>query len=174
MAEERTGVITFKGKPFTLLGKEVKVGDQAPDFTLIKNDLSEAKLSDYSGKTLLVSVVPSLDTGVCSTQTKRFNEEAGNLPAEVQVLTVSADLPFAQARWCGASDAKNIQTLSDYRGLAFGEAYGVIIKELHLLTRSIFVIGADGKVEYTEIVSEVTQEPDYDKALSALKSTAGV
>ena len=170
--QERKGVITFKGNPLTLIGSEVKVGDTAPDFKLLAKDLSEVTLASSKGKTRFISVVPSLDTPVCELQTKRFNEEASKLPANVVVLTVSMDLPFAQTRFCGAQHADKITCLSDHREASFGKAYGVLIKELHLLTRSIFIIGADDKVQYVEYVKEVTQHPDYDKALNSLKAGA--
>ena len=169
---ERKGVITFKGNALTLIGDEVKVGSKAPDFKLLANDLSEATLANTKGKTRIISVVPSLDTPVCDMQTKRFNQEAGKFPADVVVLTVSTDLPFAQARWCGAADAKNVKTLSDHRDTNFGKAYGVLIKELRLLSRAVFIVGADDKVQYVEYVKEITTHPDYDKALSALKAGA--
>ena len=166
---ERKGAVTFKGNPLTLIGAELKAGDNAPDFKLLANDLSEVTLASSQGKTRLISVVPSLDTPVCDMQTKRFNEEASKLPASVVVLTVSADLPFAQARWCGAAHADKLKTLSDHRDTAFGKAYGVLIKELRLLSRSIFVIGSDNKIQYVEYVKEITQHPNYDKALGAFK-----
>lgn len=169
---ERKGVITFKGNPLTLIGPEIKLGDRAPDFKLLANDLKEITLNHSKGKTRIISVVPSLDTPVCDMQTKRFNEEAGKLPSGVIVLTVSADLPFAQARWCGAANAKNIQILSDHREMAFGKAYGVWIKELRLLSRAIFIVGPDDKIQYVEYVREITQHPDYDKALHSLKAGA--
>ncbi|OGW78800.1 MAG: lipid hydroperoxide peroxidase [Omnitrophica bacterium GWA2_52_8] len=168
--QERKGVVTFKGNPLTLVGPALKAGDKAPDFKLLGGDLSVASLDTFKGKTLLISVVPSLDTPVCSDQSKRFNEEAAKLPASVVVLTVSADLPFAQGRWCGAAGAKNLKTLSDHREVAFGKSYGVLIKELRLLSRSIFIVSPDRKIQYLEIVKEVTQHPDYDKALDALKA----
>ena len=171
--QERKGIITFKGNPLTLVGPEIKVGDQAPDFKLVANDLTEVSLASSNGKTRLISVVPSLDTPVCDQQTKRFNEEAAKLPENITILTVSADLPFAQARWCGAANVSKVQTLSDHRATAFGKAYGVLIKELVLLTRAIFVIGPDDKVQYVEIVKEVTDHPNYDQALGALKTGAG-
>ncbi len=169
---ERKGVVTFKGNPITLVGAEVKTGQKAPDFKVLSNGLAEVTLADFKGKTLLISVVPSLDTPVCDLQTKRFNEEASKLPADVAVVTISVDLPFAQKRWCGASSAAKIQTLSDHRETSFGKAYGAVIKELRLLTRAIFIIDADQTVRYVEYVSEVTQHPDYDKALNALKAGA--
>ena len=166
---ERKGVITFKNNPLTLIGPEVKVGDKAPDFKLLANNLTEVTLASFKGKTRVISVVPSLDTPVCDMQTKRFNQEAVKFSADTIVLTASMDLPFAQARWCGAAGVKNVQTLSDHREASFGRAYGVLIKELRLLARAIFIIGADDKIRYVEYVKEVTQHPDYDKALQALK-----
>ncbi|MRG87708.1 thiol peroxidase [Salinibacillus xinjiangensis] len=159
--------ITFKGNPVTLLGEEVQVGNQAPDFTVLANDLSEKSLKDYQGKKL-ISVVPSLDTGVCDAQTRRFNEEASNLD-NVTVLTVSMDLPFAQKRWCGANGIENVVTLSDHRDGSFGQAYGVLIQELRLLARAVFVVDENNKVTYVEYVSEATNHPDYDAALNAVK-----
>jgi thioredoxin-dependent peroxiredoxin len=160
--------ITFKGNNVTLLGNEVKVGDQAPDFTVLGNDLSEVTLQDSKGSVRLISVVPSLDTGVCDAQTRRFNEEAASL-GNVKVLTVSVDLPFAQKRWCGANGIENVQTLSDHRALSFGEAYGVAIKELRLLARAVFVVDSNDKVTYVEYVSEATDHPNYEAALEAAK-----
>ncbi|WP_270179590.1 thiol peroxidase [Alkalihalobacillus sp. CinArs1] len=159
--------ITFKGTPMTLLGEEVKKGDTAPEFTVLANDLSEKKLSDYSG-VRLISVVPSLDTGVCDAQTRRFNEEGAKLD-NVSVLTISADLPFAQKRWCGAAGIENAITLSDHRDLSFGKGYGVAIEELRLLTRAVFVVNSKDEVVYTEYLSEATDHPDYEKALEAAK-----
>jgi len=160
--------ITFKGNNVTLLGNEVKVGDQAPDFTVLANDLSAVTLQDSKGSVRLISVVPSLDTGVCDAQTRRFNEEASSL-GNVKVLTVSVDLPFAQKRWCGANGIENVQTLSDHRALSFGEAYGVAIKELRLLARAVFVVDSNDKVTYVEYVSEATDHPNYETALEAAK-----
>jgi len=159
--------VTFKGNPVTLVGDEIKVGDQAPDFTVLSNTLETVSLGDYAGKTKLISVVPSLDTGVCSEQTKRFNEEVTNLD-NVQVITVSMDLPFAQARWCGAEGVENIDVLSDHRDADFGQKYGVLIDELRLLTRSIFVIDENDQVTYVEYVSEVGNHPDYEAVLNHL------
>ena len=164
---ERQGAITMKGNPLTLIGPELKAGDLAPDAVLAANDLSEVKLSSFRGKKVIISVVPSLDTPVCDLQTKRFNQEALKLSG-VAVLTISKDLPFAQKRWCGAAGAGAVKTLSDYRG-NFGETYGVLIKGLGLLARSIFVIDEKGKVTYTQLVKEVTSEPNYDEALKAVK-----
>ena len=168
--QERKGVITFKGNPLTLIGGEVKVGDQAPDFKVVAKDLSEVTLASTKGKTRLISVVPSLDTPVCELQTKRFNEEASKLPASVAVLTLSMDLPFAQGRFCTANNADKITVLSDHRDASFGKNYGVLIKELRLDTRAIFIVDADDKVQYVEYVKEVTSHPDYDKALNTLKA----
>jgi thiol peroxidase len=168
---KRQGAATFKGKPLTLVGPQLKVGDKAPDFKLVANDLSEVSLSDFKGKTVVVSVVVSLDTPTCDLQTKRFNEEAGKHPGLAKILTISADLPFAQARWCGASHASQVQTLSDHRELAFGKSYGVLIDELRLLSRAIFVIGPDGKISYVEYLKEITEHPNYEKALAALSNS---
>lgn len=160
--------VTFKGNAVTLLGNEVKVGDQAPDFKVLANDMSEVTLQDTKGQVRLISAVPSLDTGVCDAETRRFNEEAVKLD-NVKVLTVSVDLPFAQKRWCGAAGIENVQTLSDHRELSFGEAYGVAIKELRLLTRAVFVVDSNDKVTYVQYVSEVTDHPDYEAAVEAAK-----
>jgi thiol peroxidase len=169
MAQERTGVITFKGGPLTLVGPEIAVGQKAPDFQLLANDLSTVSLGDSKGTVRLISVVPSLDTPVCDQQTRRFNEEAGALPDGVAVLTVSADLPFAQGRYCGAAGIDKIQTLSDHRDVSFGTSYGVLIKELRLLARAIFVIDKEDTVRHVEYVKEVVEHPDYDAALAAAK-----
>jgi thioredoxin-dependent peroxiredoxin len=165
---ERKGAITFKGNPMTLVGDERKVGDKAPDASLVANDLSEKKLSDFAGQVVILSVVPSLDTGICDKQTRRFNEEAGRLGQAV-VLTVSRDLPFAQKRWCGAAGVEKVQTLSDYRDRTFGTAYGLHIKELGLLARCVMVIDKDGTIRYQELVPEIAQEPNYDAVLAAAK-----
>ncbi|MFD0869997.1 anti-oxidant AhpCTSA family protein [Chlamydia abortus] len=169
MAQERANAATLKGNPITLIGSELKVGDQAPDFTLNQSLVDTASLSDYAGKIKLISVVPSLDTGVCDAQTRRFNEEAGKLGDNVVILTVSVDLPMAQARWCGAAGVDKVVTLSDYKTRSFGEAYGVLIKELQLLMRSIFVLDADNKIQYVEYLSEMTEHPNYEAAIEAVK-----
>jgi thiol peroxidase len=170
MAQERKGAATFQGNPLTLIGAELKAGDKAPDFKLIDNGLKPVTLTDSKGKTRLVSVVPSIDTPVCDLQTKRFNQEASKLPANVAVITVSMDLPFAQGRWCGLAGAEKIQMLSDYQEHTFGQAYGVLIKELKLLSRAVFVIGPDDKIQYVEYVKEVTEHPDYEKVLGFIKA----
>ncbi|WP_026906472.1 thiol peroxidase [Paucisalibacillus globulus] len=161
--------VTFGEKPVTLLGTELKVGDNAPEFKAVSNDLEEKSLSDYKGKIKLISVVPSIDTGVCSIQTNRFNEEAKKLD-NVQIITISMDLPFAQKRWREVNQVETLEMLSDHRDADFGEKFGVLIKELRLLARSIFVVDSNDKVTYAEYVSEVTNHPDYDKALEAAKN----
>ena len=168
LMSERANAITLKGNPMVLLGNEVKVGDAAPDATVVANDLSEVKISSYKGKKLIISAVPSLDTPICDLETKRFNSEAANLKDTV-ILTVSADLPFAQKRWCGAAGATNVVTLSDYRYGSFGENYGVMIKGIKILARCIFVVDAAGKIRYIQLVKEVAQEPNYDEVLKAVK-----
>jgi thiol peroxidase len=169
MAQERTGVATLKGNPITLVGPEIKVGDKAPDFTVNKNLLEQASLADYAGKVKLISIVPSLDTGVCDAQTRRFNEEAAKLGDDVVVLTISVDLPFAQARWCGAAGIDKVITLSDYKNHSFGQAYGVLIKEIHLLMRSIFILDKNDTIQYVEYLSEMTDHPNYENAIEAVK-----
>ncbi|ALS21015.1 MULTISPECIES: thiol peroxidase [Paenibacillus] len=160
---------TLKGNPITLVGTQVKVGDKAPDFTVNKNLLETASLADYAGKVKLISVVPSLDTGVCDAQTRRFNEEAAKLGDNVVVLTISVDLPFAQSRWCGAAGIDKVITLSDYKNHSFGKNYGVLIDELRLLMRSIFVIDANDTIQYVEYLSEMTDHPNYEAAIEAVK-----
>ncbi|MDP4106577.1 MAG: thiol peroxidase [Bacillota bacterium] len=161
--------VTFIGNKVTLLGNEIKVGDKAPNFTVLANDLSEVTLNDTKGQVRLISVVPSLDTGVCDAQTRRFNQEASNL-GDVKILTISVDLPFAQKRWCGAAGVENVQTLSDHRDLSFGEAYGVVMQEFRLLARAIFVVDSNDTVTYVEYVSEGTNHPNYEAALEAVKN----
>ncbi|WP_332651075.1 thiol peroxidase [Lysinibacillus sp. 54212] len=161
---------TFKNNPVTLVGNEVKVGDQAPDFQVLANDLSQVTLKDSEGKIRLISVVPSIDTGVCDAQTRKFNEAAAELGDNVIIYTVSMDLPFAQKRWCGAAGIDQVVTVSDHRDASFGEAYGVLIQSLRLLTRSVFVIDAEGKVAYVEYVPEATNHPNYDGAIEAVKA----
>lgn len=161
--------ITFGGDQVTLVGNEVKEGDQAPDFTVLSNDQKEVKLSDYKGKVKLIAAVPSIDTGVCSEETKRFNEEADKLD-NVHVLTISMDLPFAQQRWCAANGVKNLDTLSDHRLADFGEKYGALIQELRLLARAVFVVDSNDKVTYVEYVSEATNHPGYEAALTAAEN----
>ena len=170
-AQERHGAITFKGNPLTLIGPEVKMGSQAPEFQVLAQDLSTVTLGSFAGKTRLISVTPSLDTPVCDSQTRRLNEEAANLPT-VEILNISMDLPFAQKRWCGTSGVNRVKVLSDHREASFGKAYGALIKELRLLTRAIFIVDAAGIVRYVEYVPEVTNHPNYDAALAAVRHIA--
>lgn len=162
--------VTFKNNPVTLLGNEVKVGDKAPDFTVLANDLSPVTLQDSKGKVRLIISVPSLDTGVCDAETRRFNEEASKLSEDLIVYTVSVDLPFAQKRWCGAAGIDRVVTVSDHRDLSFGKAYGAVIEELRLLARTVFVIDKDDTVKYVEYVEETTNHPNYDAAIEAVKA----
>ena len=167
--EEQKRTVTMKGNPLTLVGNAAKVGQPAPDFEVIANDMSSVKFSSFKGKVCIICSVPSLDTSVCDTETRRFNEEADKLGSNVVVLTISMDLPFAQKRWCGSAGVENVQTLSDHREASFGKAYGVLIKELRLLARAVFVVDADGIIRYTQIVKELTNEPDYTAVLDAVK-----
>ncbi len=166
MAERK---ITMKGDPLTLCGGGVKVGDKAPDFEVTANDLSPVKFSSFSGKVCILSVVPSLDTSVCDTQTRTFNEKASGLSDDLVVLTISMDLPFAQARWCGAAGIDRVVTVSDFNAADFGTKYGMLIKEVRLLGRAVIVVDKSGKVCYVETVEELTTEPNYDAALAAAK-----
>ncbi len=166
---ERKGIITMRGNPLTLVGNEVKVGDASPDFVVLDNNLSPVKFSSFRGKTCILSSVPSLDTPVCDMETRKFNEEAGRLGGDVVILTMSMDLPFAQKRWCAAAGVTKVQTLSDHREASFGMAYGVLIKELRLLARAVFLVDRKGTVQYIQLVKEVTNEPDYTVVLNALK-----
>jgi thiol peroxidase len=167
MAEKRS-TVTFKGQPMTLVGREVKVGSPARPFTLTANDLSDLSDKTYQGKVLVLSVVPSLDTPLCAVQTRTFNERATALSPDVAILTVSMDLPFAQKRFCGAEGINRVVTASDYKHRVFGEAYGVLIAELGLLTRAVFVIDRKGKVTHAEYVPEISREPSYEAALKAV------
>jgi thiol peroxidase len=162
--------ITFKGSPLHLVGVLPSVGQKAPDFTLLANDLTPHGLKDFAGRTLVIASVPSLDTPVCDTEIRRFNKEAAALSDKLRLLAVSCDLPFAQARWCGAAGISAVQSFSDHRDASFGQNYGVLIKELRLLARAIFIIDAQGVVRYVQLVSEMTSEPDYDAALNAAKA----
>ena len=161
--EKRTGVVTFAGNPITLVGPEIKVGQQAPDFTVLSNDLQPKTLKDYEGKVKVISVVPSLDT-------RWFNQDATGLSDNVVVLTISMDLPFAQKRWCGAAGVDKVETLSDHKDASFGTNYGFLIEELRLLSRGVVVINKDNKVTYVEYVPEVTQAVNFDAALEAIKA----
>ena len=166
--EERSGIVTMKGNPLTLLGKVLRVGDPAPDFEVLNNDLQALKFSAYEGKVCIISSVPSLDTPVCDMETRKFNEMAGNISPETQILTISMDLPFAQKRWCGAAGIDKVVTLSDHLQGEFGKAYGVLIKELRLLARAVFVVDQKGKIQHIQIVEEIADEPDYDAVLKAI------
>jgi thioredoxin-dependent peroxiredoxin len=165
---ERPGVITMKGHPLTLEGQEVQVGDLAPDFEVIANDLSSLKFSTLKGTVCVISAVPSLDTPTCDIETRWFNEEAAKLGPEVAILTISMDLPFAQRRWCGAAGVDRVKTYSDHREAAFGQAYGVLIKELRLLARAVFVVDKAGTLRYMQLVKELANEPNYDEVLKAV------
>jgi len=159
----------MKGKPVVLTGDKVKVGDIAPDFVAVGNDLSPVKLSSFRGKVVVIASVPSLDTPVCDVETRRFNVEAGKLGEAVVILTISMDLPFAQKRWCGAAGVDKVVTVSDHREAAFGRAYGVLIEDLRLLARAVFVVDPEGKIRYAEVVKEITSEPDYAAALEVVR-----
>lgn len=169
MSQERTGVATIKGNPLTLIGPELKVGDKAPDATVNVNLVEQAQLSKYDGKVKLISVVPSLDTGVCDAQTRRFNEEAAGLGDDVTILTISMDLPPAQARWCGAAGIDKVIVVSDHNQADFGEKYGVLVKELRLDMRAVFVIDKSNTIQYVEVLKELTEHPNYESALAAVK-----
>lgn len=159
--------VTFQGAPLTLKGNQLKVGDKAPDFTVIDNELNPLKLDDTKGKRVFLSV-PSIDTPVCDMEVRRFNTEASKLN-NVTVYTISMDLPFAQARWCGAAGIENVKTVSDYKDREFGENYGVYINELGLLSRAVFVVDENDKVIYVEYLEEITEEPNYNKVLEVLR-----
>ena len=168
--DERKGIITMRGNPLTLVGNEAKVGDKAPDFVALDNNLSPVAFTSFGGKICIISSVPSLDTPVCDLETRRFNEEASRLDADVVILTISMDLPFAQKRWCASAGVNRVQTLSDHRDASFGMAYGVLIKELRLLARAVFLTDQKGILRYIQLVKEVSKEPDYDEILKALKT----
>ncbi|MEO0079089.1 MAG: thiol peroxidase [candidate division WOR-3 bacterium] len=166
---ERPNLVTLNGKPVTLIGNEVNVGAPAPDFTVVDNNLNPVRLTDFRGKVTVISSVPSLDTPVCDMETRRFNAEAANLGPDVVILTVSMDLPFAQKRWCGAAGVDRVITLSDHREASFGTSYGVLIKELRLLARAVFVVDRQGVIRYHQLVKEVGSEPDYAPILDAVR-----
>ena len=172
--EERGGIVTMNRNSVTLIGPDIKVGDEAPDFIVLDGELLDVKLSDFSGKTKVISVTPSLDTPVCDLQARRFNHEAASLPHDVAVLNISMDLPFAISRFCTVAEIDRVKALSDHRDASFGAAYGVLIKELRLLARSIFIIDKSNVVRYKEIVREQSNHPDYDKALKALGEIYGM
>lgn len=168
--KERVGAVILRDKQLTVLGDQLEVGQAAPEFTLTANDWSEVTLADSAGKVRLISVVPSLETSVCDMQTRRFNEEAAGLSEDVVVLTVSADLPYTQRRWCGAAGVERVQTLSDHHDMNFGNAYGTHIKEMRLEQRSVFVVDRDGRVVYVQYLEQFGQQPDYDAALAAVRT----
>ncbi|MGQ0792670.1 MAG: thiol peroxidase [Deltaproteobacteria bacterium] len=172
MAEERKDAITMGGNPVTLVGGEVKAGDKAPDFHGFQKFASPISLGDLRDKVKVFNVIVSVDTPICDVQTRRFNEEAAKFPGDVEIFTVSMDLPFAMSRYCGAAGIDKIKNISDYKDASFGEAYGVLIKEHRLLARAIFIVDKNDTVKYAEYVKEVTDHPDYDSALSAIKSLA--
>ncbi|MDK1031469.1 MAG: thiol peroxidase [Planctomycetia bacterium] len=167
--KERPGAVKMNGSPLTLVGEEVSIGDAAPNFTVLDGALEPVEFSSFAGKVCIISPVPSLDTPVCDLQTRRFNEEAAALRPGVVVLTISMDLPFAQKRWCASAGIENMRTLSDHRDASFGLAFGMLIKELRLLARGVFVVDGGGRVRYAQIVEELTEEPDYDAALQAVR-----
>jgi thioredoxin-dependent peroxiredoxin len=166
---ERPGIITIHGNPLTLVGEELKVGMPAPDSELLDNDLKPVKLSSFRGKVVIITSVPSLDTPVCDIETRRFNDEAAMLGPEVRIVTISMDLPFAQKRWCGAAGVDKLKTLSDHRQAAFGQAYGLLIKELRLLARAVLIVDGAGTVQYVQLVKEVASEPNYEEVMQALQ-----
>ncbi|MCE5336643.1 MAG: thiol peroxidase [Desulfobacteraceae bacterium] len=163
---ERT--VTMHGNPLSLGGQALKVGDRAPDFNVVDNNLGKTGLSAFRDKVLVISAVPSLDTPVCDVETRRFNVEAGKLGKDVAVLTISMDLPFAQKRWCGAAGVSNVTTLSDHADASFGLSYGVLLKDLRLLARAVFVVDKGGIIRHAEVVDEITKEPDYEACLKAV------
>jgi len=167
--KERTGIITMRGNPLTLVGHELKAGDLAPDFTVLDNNLSPVQFSSFRGKICILSSVPSLDTPVCDMETRKFNEEADHLSSDVVILTISMDLPFAQKRWCASAGVNKVKTLSDHLDASFGTSYGVLIKELRLFARAVFIVDRKGIIQYIQLVKELSNEPDYRAILEALK-----
>jgi len=170
---ERKGIVTFQGKPLTLVGPELKIEDKAPDFAVLDSELKEFRLKDFSGKTKVISVTPSLDTPVCDMQARRFNQEAVKMGGDVTVLNISMDLPFAISRFCAAAGIDKVKGLSDHRDASFGTSYGVLIKELRLLARAVFIVDKHDVVRYKEIVPEITTLPDFEAALLVIKQVSG-
>ncbi len=166
---ERTGVVMFQGNPLTLVGEERKTGDRAPDFTVQDHDLKTVTLKDFAGKVMVLSAVPSLDTPVCDRETRRFGKEAEGFGPDVVMATISMDLPFAQSRWCMEHDVSNIKMLSDHREASFGLGYGILVKELRLLARAVFIVDRESIIRYIQLVPEIGREPDYDAVLVALR-----
>ena len=167
--EERTGLVSLQGNPLTLLGPELKLGDRAPEFEVLDNSLSPIQLASFKGKIIILASLPSLDTPVCDLETRRFNTEAEKLDADIRILTISMDLPFAQKRWCGAAGVDKVVTLSDHRTASFGSAYGVLIRELRLLARAVFVLDRTGVIRYIQVLPDLAQEPDYDQAIKVVE-----
>ncbi len=167
--KKRSGLVTMRGNSVTLVGEEAKVGEPAPDFVVIGTDMKPVQFSSFRGKVCVIYSVPSLDTPVCDRTTRRFNEEATRLGSDVAVLAISMDLPFAQARWCAAADIKGVQTFSDHRDASFGTSYGVLIEEMRLLARAVFVVDSRGTIRHAQIIKEIAEEPDFDAALKAVK-----
>jgi thiol peroxidase len=167
--QERTGIVFSKGNPLTLVGNEVRVGDKAPDFNVLTNDMTPLRGSSFLGKVCILSTVPSLDTATCATETRTFNEAASKLGDDIVVLTISMDLPFAQKRWCAAEGIERVITASDHRDASFGTSYGVLVKESRLLARTVFVVDKEGIVRYIQYVKETSTEPDYEAVLNAVR-----
>ena len=172
--QQTTNLVTANNKFITLLGTQVDVGQKAPDFKVVNGNFAPVSLSEFSGKNVLISVVPSLDTGVCSVQTKRFNDEVTNLPQDIVMLTISNDLPFAQKRFCKIENIDKLVVLSDSVWRDFGKSYGLLIKDMGLLTRAIFIIDSSGMIAYKEIVADISKHPDYELALSTMKALSPV
>jgi thiol peroxidase len=167
---ERTGVTAIDGNPLTLIGPELKTGDRAPDFSVVDNEMNTVSLNDFKSKLLIISAVPSLDTPVCDIETQKFNSKASALGDDIQILTISMDLPFAQKRWCGANNIDKVITLSDHRQASFGNAFGVLIKELRLLARAVFVLDEKRIIQKIVILDDVTKEPDYEDIIQSVKN----
>ena len=172
MAVERSGAVTLKGNPLTLVGAEIKVGGKAPAFMVTGNDWKPVRFDNFGGKPTLISSILSVNTGICDAEIKRFNEEAGKLGDRAQFFTISADLPCSQAIWCGNAGVKNVKTFADHMETNFGVTYGVLVKEIRALARAVFVVDGSGKVTYVEYVPEIGQHPNYEQALAAIKKAA--
>jgi thiol peroxidase len=167
--QERKGITAIESNPLTLIGPELKIGDKAPDFTAADNNMAPSSLKDFKEKVLIISAVPSLDTPVCDIETQKFNSEAAKLGHSIKIITISMDLPFAQKRWCGANNVDNVTTLSDHKDASFGTSFGVLIKELRLLARSVFVLDEERIIRDMIILDEVTSEPDYNRIIESAK-----
>jgi len=164
--------ITAKGTPVTLIGTQLKVGEKAPSFTALDNNLKDISLDDFKDKFKLIASVPSLDTPVCDSEIKRFNDEASKLSKDLVIIFISMDLPFAQKRFCQDFEINKVKTLSDHKDADFGEKYGVLIKEMRLLGRAIFILDKDNAIKYIQLVPELSNPPNYEKALESLKKVA--